>query len=334
MFDTLLEKQDKIIFHLFQYLQKKNPCPLKEVSSQLGLSLKSLKRYVNLWQQSRNHDSTGVSFCIKKQVVEATCSHENAQLFLSSLLNQSDSFQLLIKIIESPFDTFKSLEKRFYLSRATLQRRVQKMKPLLSNYNLWISFTTTPTLKGEETQIRYFSLLVSLLYDPPFELNEQTIYERYKEVQQYRVTQGFAFYQSIQAPGKYYPVPFQINDFGLLFLWQQFTGLENLWLDPFLTEAVDFSLYAHTKLKEVTLLSLSQKFHRLHSFCDFYSGSLLLAHESFFLTKEVKQLMQSFIKLLPNYQQLLIKHPELPVLYEKLLQYSAQREKHKWNLLG
>ncbi|WP_431308815.1 helix-turn-helix domain-containing protein [Alicyclobacillus fastidiosus] len=29
--------------------------------------------------------------------------------------------------------------KRFYLSRATLQRRVQKMKPLLSNYNLWVS---------------------------------------------------------------------------------------------------------------------------------------------------------------------------------------------------
>lgn len=334
MFDTLLEKQDKIIFHLFQYLQKKNPCPLKEVSTELGPSLKSLKRYVTLWQQSKDPYSIGISFYIKNQVISASYSQENAQLFLSSLLNQSDTFQLLVKIIENPFDTFKSLEKKFYLSRATLQRRVQKMKPLLSNYNLWISFTTTPTLKGEETQIRYFSLLVSLLYDPPFELNEQTIYERYKEVQQNRITQGFAFYQSIQAPGKYYPIPFQINDFGLLFLWRQFTGLENLWLEPFLTEAVDFSLYAHTKLKEITLLSLSQKFHRLHSFCDFYSGSLLLAYEPLFLTNETKQLMYSFIKLLPNYQQLLIKHPELPVLYEKLLQYSTQKEKNKWNLLG
>ncbi|AYW47749.1 hypothetical protein C7K38_04780 [Tetragenococcus osmophilus] len=334
MFDTLLEKQDKIIFHLFQYLQKKNPCPLKEVSTQLNLSSKSLSRYVKLWQQSRNHDSTGVSFSIKNQVIEAIYSHENAQLFLSSLLNRSDSFKLLVKIIENPFDTFKSLEKRFYLSRATLQRRVQKMKPLLSNYNLWVSFTTTPTLKGEEIQIRYFSLLVSLLYDPPFELNAQNLYDRYKEVQQYRITQGFSFYRSIQAPGKYYPVPFQINDFGLLFLWQQFTGLENLWLEPFLTEAVDFSLYAHTKLKEITLLSLSQRFHRLHSFCDFYSGSLLLAYEPLFLTNEIKQLTYSFIKLLPNYRQLLIKHPELPVLYEKLLQYSTQKEKNKWNLLG
>ncbi|KFN89405.1 hypothetical protein TMUPMC115_2432 [Tetragenococcus muriaticus PMC-11-5] len=111
MFDTLLEKQDKIIFHLFQYLQKKNPCPLKEVSTELGLSLKSLKRYVTLWQQSKDPYSIGISFYIKNQVISASYSQENAQLFLSSLLNQSDTFQLLVKIIENPFDTFKSLEK-------------------------------------------------------------------------------------------------------------------------------------------------------------------------------------------------------------------------------
>lgn len=332
MFDTLLEKQDKIIFQLFQYLQKKNPCPIKEICVQLKLSLKSLKRYIKLWQQSKDPYSTGISFCIKNQIIRTTYSHESAQLFLSKLLERSDSFQLLVKIIENPFTTFKSLEKEFYLSRATLQRRFQKMKPLLKSYNLWFSFTTAPALKGKEIQIRYFSLFVSLLYDPPFELNGQILYERYKEVQKNRITQGFAFHQSVQAPGKYYQVPFQINDFGLLFLWQQFTGLENLWLDPFLTDALDFSLYAHTKLKEVTLLSLSQKIHRLHSFCDFYSGNLLLAHEPFVLTSEIKPLVQSFIKLLPNYLQLLNKHPELPLLYEKLLQYSTQREKDKWYL--
>ncbi|NRR75974.1 hypothetical protein HRD57_12790 [Tetragenococcus halophilus] len=66
MFDILLEKQDKIIFRVFQYLQIKNPCPLKEITIHLGLSLKSLKRYIFIWQQSDSNASMGISFLYKR----------------------------------------------------------------------------------------------------------------------------------------------------------------------------------------------------------------------------------------------------------------------------
>ncbi|MDN6639497.1 MAG: helix-turn-helix domain-containing protein [Tetragenococcus sp.] len=330
MFDTLLEKQDKIIFRLFQYLQRKNPCSLKEASAQLQLSSKSLKRYILLWQQNGSNFSTGISFYIKDQMITAIYSHESAQLFLSVLLSRSYSFQLLVKIIENPFSTFKTLEKEFYLSHATLQRRAQKLQPLLLSYGLRISFISAPTLKGKETQIRYFSLLVSLLDDPPFLWSEQTLYDRYKEIQQYRISQGFVFHQPKQVTGRYYSIPFQINDAGLLFLWKQFSGVETIWLDPLLTDALDFSLYAHTNLKKLTLIPLSQKFHRLHCLCDFYSGSLIEAYDPFFQLKDSQKLVQSFTQLLPNYQHLLTNHPELPILYEKLLQYSFQKEHERW----
>ncbi|AYW46023.1 hypothetical protein C7K43_08865 [Tetragenococcus koreensis] len=333
MFDTLLEKQDKIIFRLFQYLQKKNPCSLKEAATQLHLSLESLKRYINIWQQNGSNFSTGISFYIKDQTITAIYSHESGQLFLTALLNRSFSFQLLVKIIENPFYTLRDLEKEFYLSRATMQRRIQKMKPLLRNYSLTVSFIYDPPLKGNEIQIRYFILLVSLLYDPPFLWSEQTLYDRYEEIQQYRISQGFAFIKAEQASNMmYYPVPFQLNDAGLRFLWQQFSGLETIWLKSSVTDALEFSLHAHTELSELSLIALAQKFHRLHSLCDFFSGSLLLAYNPFCSITGTKRLVQSFTKLLPNYQQLLAKHPELPVLYEKLLQNSSYSENSKWTI--
>lgn len=324
MFDILLEKQDKIIFRVFQYLQIKNPCPLKEITIHLGLSLKSLKRYIFIWQQNESNVSMGISFYIKGPKITAIYSPEDANLFLSSLLARSFSFQILVKIIENPFCTFKKLEDEFYLSKATMQRRMQKMKPLLSGYDLTVSFTSAPTLKGNELQIRYFSLLVSLLYDPPFTHNKQMLYERYKEVQQYRNSQGFLLSKAVFTPiTKYYPIPFQINDTSLLFLWKQFSGIENIWLKPSLTSGLDFALHAHTALNELKLISLSQKLHRLHSLCDLYSGSFLFTYNPFFFVKDAKRLTQSFTKLLPNYQQILTTHPELPYFYEKLLQYES-----------
>lgn len=324
MFDTLLEKQDKIIFQVFQYLQTKNPCPLKEIAFHLGLSLKSLKRYIFIWQQSDNNVSMGISFYIKGPKITAIYSPEDANLFLSSLLARSFSFQILVKVIENPFSTFKKLENEFYLSKATMQRRMQKMKPLLTSYNVTISFTSAPTIKGNELQIRYFFLLVSLLYDPPFAYSKQMLYERYKEVQQYRNSQGFSFGKTVVTPKtKYYPIPFQINDTSLLFLWKQFSGIENIWLKPSLTSGLDFALHAHTELNELKLISLSQKLHRLHSLCDLYSGSFLFTYNPFSFVKDAKRLTQSFTKLLPNYQQLLNSHPELPYFYEKLLQYET-----------
>lgn len=322
MFTTLLEKQDKIIFRLFQYLQKNNPCPIKEAAMQLKISPKSLKRYITIWQQDGSHFLTGISFYVKRRIVRAIYSQESAQQFFSLLLNRSFSFQLLVKILERPFCTFKSLENEFYLSRATMQRRIQKMGPLLQSYDLSISFISAPTLKGSELQIRYFSLLVSLLYDPPFLLNEQTLFDRYEEIQQYRIGQGFKLMKTEPISiNRYYLAPFQIDDASLLFLWRQFSGLETIWLDSSLTDALNFALHAHTELNELTLIPLSQKLHRLHSLCDFYSGSLLPEHDPFFLIEDSKRLIKSFTKLLPHYQQLLIKHPELPYLYEKLLQH-------------
>ena len=327
MFDILLEKQDKIIFRLFQYLQKNNPCSLKKAANQLNLKPKSLKRYITLWQQEGSNFSTGISFYIKDQMIRAIYSQESAQLFLSVLLNRSFSFQLLVKILEQPFCTFKSLENKFYISKATMQRRIQKMKPLLQHYGLSISFVTAPILTGNEIQLRYFSLLVSLLYDPPLLWNSQVLFDRYEETQQYRIGQGFKLKKTKPAiTNPYYPIPFQIDDTSLLFLWRQFSGLETIWLDSSLTESINFALHAYTNLSELSIITLAQKLHRLHSLCSFYSGSLFVAYDPFFIMKNSERLIQSFTKLLPHYQQLLAKHPELPCFYESLLQHDLHNK--------
>lgn len=317
---NLLEKPDQIILHLFQYLVNKNSCCLEDAAKALQLKVKSLRRYIRLWQQNGSQFASGVSFFVKKDHIILIASSESKRLFKNFLLSRSQSFQLLLQITDDPYCKLKNLATSQYLSTTTIQRRFQSMQPFLARYQLSVSFSTHPILKGSELQIRYFTYLISLLRDPLLAENEGAFFKRYQKIQERRINAGFSLDRSFLLPtASYYPIPFLINDRSLLFLWKQYLGLETLWIEPSLCETLEFSLLAHTHVSQWSVLMLAQKLHRLHSFCDLFKGNLLPL-SNIALSQETQGTIQSFKRLIPHYQTLLAWHPELPLAYEKLLQ--------------
>lgn len=326
MYQKLLEKPDQIIFNLFQYLSSKKSSSLDETAKNLKLTPKSLQRYIRLWQQNGSSFTSGISFVVKKQKITLNGKAKNKRLFLNFLLRRSQCFQLLVQVTADPYCKLKNLSTSQYLSTTTIQRYFKKMKTFLTEYQLFLSFTTNPALKGNELQIRYFSFIISLLHEPPIIWSSQILYERYMKIQRNRINSGFSVTESQLAPiNRYYAIPFQINDQALAFLWSQLLGVENLWIDPSLRKILEFALVDHAELEPQSLIKLMQKFHQLHSICAIFEGRLFPFSDISNPSDKTQKIVQSFIHSIPSYQKLLKQHPELPFAYEKLLQNESNK---------
>ena len=326
MFQLLLESQDQVIYKLFCCLQKQNPCPLEELAAQLHKNKYSVQRSIQLWQQNALNRHTGVAFYLKKQIVKGIYADEHAALFLTTLLHRSETFQLLNKLLLDPYRSATSLQRSMHLSSSSFQRRVHCLQTFLDFYQLKVSFMQAPSLKGDEAQIRWLALLTSLLSDPPFEQQPTTWFDRYEELHEIRLNQGCALATNLATTcAHYYPASFQLDDRGLLFLWRQLTGLEKIWVYADIHATVSFALYAHTTLAPAALRKVQQEIHRVHCLCSFFTGRLPL-DPGLSVSEESRRLTQSFQYLLPDYEHLLQKHPELPLIYQQFFNYYRNQE--------
>lgn len=314
MFNLLLEKPDRLMYQIFCCLQETNPYPLAKLAIKLEKSPAVLRRTIRQWQKNSYNRSTGIGFYVTKEDIRGIYANEHASLFFSTLLHRSEAFQLLLKVLDNPYASGVQLQREMHLSPASFQRRVRQLEPLLQHYHLQLSFKKMPALKGTEMQIRWFTLLVSLLADPPFHLSPINWWHRYEEICLHRPLWLDTWQPAIT---HYYQPPFHLNERGSTFLWRQLIGLEPLWMNQEMAETLSFALHAHTSLATSYLLEVQQHIHRIHCCCSFFSGTLFFEPTS--ISKEVHRLTQSFRLLLPHYDTLLAQHPELPMLYQRIL---------------
>lgn len=315
MFKLLLEKPDQLIYQIFGYLQETNPYSLTTLAFHVNKKPETIRRALQEWQQDAYNRSTGIGFYIKKDEIHGIYAKEHAQLFFSTLLHRSESFQLLLKVLRHPYRSATQLQQEMHLSAATFQRRVHQLQPILQNYHLELSFMHHPVLKGDEMQIRWLTFFVSLLADPPFHFSPIDWWHRYEEICTIRPL----WLETWQPPKTaYYQPTFQLNERGSMFLWRQLIGLEPLWMKKEMAETLSFALSAHTNLNPINFSEVLQELHRIHCCCSLFSGTLFFPPIA--VSKEAHSLTQSFRLLLPQYNDLLTEHPELPILYQGVLE--------------
>lgn len=323
MFPLLLNREDKVIYEVFEALQVVSHCSLEALAKKLDKTPDLLKKNIQNWQKNPLNRGTGISFYLNGSQIKGIFTKEDGELFLTTLLHRSDSFQLLTKIVANPYASATSLQRTMNLSLATLNRRIRFLQAFLAPYELTLSFTHFPTLKGNPAQLRWFAWQVSLIADPPFDYSSDTCFQRYLEVHQdYPI---LSHSSHCQFDSTYYQPPFQLNNRGLLFLWKQLTGIEKIWISKDIHDTLVFALHAHTNINESFFEEIQQRFHQIHCICSFFSGEICLPKRT--ISIETRRLVSSFQYLLPNYASLLNKHPELPLLYEEVLsQYSSYQQ--------
>lgn len=326
MFYTLLDKQDQIIYQIFSCLQEKNPCSLDEIAFLLEKSIPSLQRSIRLWQEEPQNQSIGVGFYLKNGDVKGIYTEETAHFFLSTLLQRSINFQFLNKVLVNPYCSATTLQRSMYIGVTTFQRRMRQVQTFLDSYELELSFKHLPALKGEEIQIRWLIWQLSLVIDPPARSHIIYLFARYEKVYQFRNSQGFSLKKPYQPlTSKFFTPSFQLNERGLLFIWRQLLGIEPFWVEDHLHDTVAFALRAHTLLNESIIELVQPKIHRLHSLCALFSGSIQ-TNPNVLVANEVQLLKKSFCRLLPEYGQLLQRHPELPILYQQMFNHYRMQE--------
>ncbi|MGX7195804.1 helix-turn-helix domain-containing protein [Enterococcus olivae] len=326
MLKILLENQDKTIYQVFCCLQEKNPRNLEEVAFLLKKTPNTLQRILRSWTQDPLNRSTGVGFYLANSQIKGIYAKEHAQLFISILLHRSASFQLLNKLLLKPYCTAVTAQHELHIGMSTFQRRVKQLRVFLASYDLELSFRHLPALKGEEAHIRWLAFQLSLITDPPVIPSTAALFHRYQEISEQRTRQGFFVQDYCQKNiNQFFTPRFQLNERGLLFLWKQLLGVEPIWANMEIDETLSFALHAHTLLSEFAIKQLQPQLHRLHCLATLFPGELQ-SLSGFTVTNEVQLLTQSFCRLLPDYETLLKKHPELPFLYQQLFTHYRDQE--------
>lgn len=321
MFAKLLEKNDKIMYQLFYELKAANTQNIATLATKTGIESKSLRRLINLWSKHKEYLTTGVSFVCQKDMITVFVTGNMEKTFYSTLLRRSKTFQLLLSVIRDPYARFNKLASIIGVSEVTLRRRKKILNDFLTDYQVTLSFECDPVLKGEETQIRWLFLLVSLAYDPPFVYQGSTIFSRYEEVQQFRIRQGFTLHDSNAfATNTCYQLPFQLDDRSLLYIWRQLTGCIPLEVSSEVSDAITFALNKAFDQPNWLLDYYKQKIIHWYCLATFFHGSILPEFPNQAkLSKPVQTFHDSLLNRLKDYATISKQHPELLTIFMYLL---------------
>ena len=324
MFESLLENTDQTMYQIFCCLEEQATCSLEQLALQTNKTPLAIRRLLQNWQITPANQTLGIGFHLSKKEIRAIYSKESATLFFSNLLHRSTQFQLLMQLANEPFTTLRELQEHLHLSKSTIQRRLVQLQDFLNPYQLSVSFKKSPSLKGPEVQIRWLLWQLSLASDPPFFPMPTFYFQRYQEISEQRCLNGFPLMHAWEPPVSYFfKQQFQLDERGLLFLWQQLLGTEEYSVNEELYDCLDFALQTHTPFDTAVLAKLHDECHQLHSLCALYQGPFFIQKRT--IRPEVQAVLTSLTRLLPAYRQLLYKHPEIPQFYQYLFdKYHAQ----------
>lgn len=163
--EKLLEKNLYRHYQLIQYLTFKDWTPLKKISTEVGLSIRSIQK-----------DISDINAYITPSTIE-TSTHYGTRIILDKTMSYSSIFSLILKessnflileyILLNPSFKLIHLADNLFMSESTLKRRISQMNQSLMRYHFTIS-TEKLSLVGDEKEIcsfyyRYFYEKYTLL---------------------------------------------------------------------------------------------------------------------------------------------------------------------------
>ena len=326
---NILEKDIMQMLRLSTMLLSENPLPLNKAAADQNLSAKTIRRLLSscLNEDPSFHYDVQQGHIrafhgLKQPLASKNFPHTE---MLAALFNKSTNYQLLLLLLKMPTISFADLHKRYYLSPSSLHRRFLSFSSFLAPYHLRIDRRSFPLITGNERQLRYVIFRLTLLASPTLSSNQA--FQELKQIHQLRAN---AFYPNTPAtftqqvyPTCFVPRFYLVGERSYLFLWQQLLALE-----PFYVPAEEFVLLCQIITPVLRQYPIEQPLEVLLSkiFQAHLLGALLEGNLFVYpplnpcLSERSQRLVQAFLTQLPHYENLLKKHPELPLLYECIWQ--------------
>ena len=188
--------------------------------------------------------------------------------------------------------TYPLLCRKCHLSPSSVNRRFTALSSSLAAYHLSLNRKHFPLLQGNEIQIRFFH---------------------------YPLENGIAL--ATVFPKNFVPAFYLRHERNYLFLWKQLLGLEAFYLseeDTYLLNQIFAAELLKERLGSDSFQICLVKITQIHLLCALLEGNLILFKGSGSLSPDTLTLIRLFLSQLPHYDQLLKKHPELPLLYEMI----------------
>lgn len=220
--------------------------------------------------------------------------------------------------------TYPLLCRKCHLSPSSVSRRFTALSSSLAAYHLSLSRNQFPLLQGNEIQIRFFhyQLLRWMFPDSIKSPSDaffclKTIHEKRKA--SYPLENGIEM--ATVFPKHFVPAYYLRHEHNYLFLWKQLFGLEAFYLpdeDTYLLNQLFAAELFKERLGSVSFQTCLVKITQIHLLCALLEGNLILFTPNRSLSHNTLTLVRLFLSQLPHYDQLLKKHPELPLLYEMI----------------
>lgn len=325
MYELLLEKEEKLFFGLYQQLKRQNYSGIDELCSRLGVTAPTLLQAVHSFQIKGYHLKLGMDI-IKdgSRLYLLTNGEFSERRLFTCLLDRSIGLELLLELWRNPSYSTSDLAKKTYHSCQTVRRRLRNLEGLLACYNLRIVLEKRPMLRGSEAQIRFFYLHLHILLEEALYQNDvnevwEQVVSLSEERLKRRLTVKKAWFDRLYVAKAVGLPDYRFNERGYRFLWKQLLGLEPLWLGGPFQEVVKRYFEFDCKLAEKQE-EICGDLYRLHLMAHLFYGDLTVsfAHEKV-LDTPANRLERLFREKLPDYAQLLNRHPELPLCYEIIL---------------
>ncbi|MFV0558718.1 MAG: helix-turn-helix domain-containing protein [Enterococcus sp.] len=329
MYQNILDKNGYCLLTIYHLLFDvyPNAMSLQALSEKVSFSLSTIKRVCHEWRAEGQHFLLGVDFIIDQKRIKLMklAEFDESQL-LAYLLKKSSKIELLQGLFDFPYTSLTALAKEHFLSRATVTRRFNELKPFLAQYQLTLDFEKRPYLKGDETQIRILLFHLQLISQGKTMINHpQECFKQMAIVLKKRRSLGFIIPETKNTKTDYCSefLNYQISEQSFPFLWKQILGCEQYW--PFNKNEIVLlgeKIFPIDKLFQPIIQreQLIREIIRVHLFCRLFVGPLFLMidHPHRYL-KETVQLNQTFLLKIPDYRSLIRQHPELLMYYDYLL---------------
>lgn len=324
IYRDLLESEDCMIFDMYQLLLTKPVATLEDFQRRYGLTEKNLRGAVHDWRKSGNHLAFGLDFFIHQEVTMFMTDQFSERALFAHLLKKSSYFKILYTVLKDPIIPMKEFENQMFLGRRTIRRRLEMLVDLLATYGLTIVKKRAHLIEGSELQIRFLRFHLELLSRPELvTAAPQQKFKVIKEIAETRAKLGFGMSQDDIPEDKLFNLEnyfgYMLDEQGFLFLWRQLLGLEPMWMgqlyQAFVEKAVGKDRYLAFFGDE-----LSQQIYRIHAYGLIFEGDLLLQltpHQ--ILSEDARRIHRAAQRYLPDYPQLIQRHPEIPCAYQKLL---------------
>ncbi|MBD7936433.1 helix-turn-helix domain-containing protein [Cytobacillus sp. Sa5YUA1] len=150
----------KVRVLLFLY-NSRNNCSITEISEYVNISEKTVIKFLEELSKDFVEINIGAEIEYKnnKSVQLNTKDNFSIKKMERFYLVQSLTYKACDEIFYNTFDNIGTFAEKNYTSYATMYRRINKIKPLLDQFNLKYSTQDMSSFHGTETQFRYFYFL-------------------------------------------------------------------------------------------------------------------------------------------------------------------------------